>query len=267
MMHGVNWLLGAEVVVAVGLAAGPIARWTRNYVHKLAFPEGSVRTGAAEDLPRPRPRRRTPAGRAPTMLMLTLSPSGGRRCVAGGSSTRFPKASSPSRRAAEWRGGGARREAKSSRPLPYRLLPCWASPQAPTPWPISCPIGSSVPQRSGSPAAASLLRRSRPRWRTMRCDPCYAHWLPEQSAFSPLYSERALALAMSSCARSSGSGSGGTARCRRHSLSGAGSCSAGSWLLPSSPCAGLVERIPWRTAPTSSRGRSSCGRWQCRDRP
>lgn len=51
MMHGVNWLLGAEVVVAVGLAAGPIARWTRNYVHKLAFPEGSVRTGAAEDLP------------------------------------------------------------------------------------------------------------------------------------------------------------------------------------------------------------------------
>lgn len=51
-MHGMNWLLAAEAAAIVGLAAGPVARWARNYVHKLARPEAP---GGSEPSGEPRP--------------------------------------------------------------------------------------------------------------------------------------------------------------------------------------------------------------------
>ena len=69
-MHGMNWLLAAEAAAIVGLAAGPVARWARNYVHKLARPEapggsepsGEPRPSASPELAEPSSAHERPAG-------------------------------------------------------------------------------------------------------------------------------------------------------------------------------------------------------------
>lgn len=64
MTHAMNWFLAAETVAAVGLAAGPVARWARNYVHRLAHPEvpgGSTPPGEPRLSASPEPVEPSPA--------------------------------------------------------------------------------------------------------------------------------------------------------------------------------------------------------------